>query len=79
MSPDTHTTQAKQGLSSAEAARRLAEHGPNRLPGSQAKPWAAIVLGVVTEPMFLMLLTAGGLTWRWVTGPRRCFCWARWG
>ena len=61
MSPDTHTPQAKQGLSSAEAARRLAEHGPNRLPGSQAKPWAAIVLGVLTEPMFLMLLTAGGL------------------
>lgn len=61
MSPDTPALQAAKGLSNAEAARRLAEHGPNRLPGSQAKPWLTIALGVVTEPMFLMLLTAGGI------------------
>ncbi|MDW2982038.1 cation-translocating P-type ATPase [Rhodanobacter sp. KK11] len=49
------------GLDPAEAARRLAEHGPNLLPGSTPKSLPAIVRGVLTEPMFLMLLVAGGL------------------
>ena len=49
------------GLSREEAARRLAADGPNLLPGSQPKSTAAIVREVVTEPMFLMLLGAGGL------------------
>ena len=50
-----------QGLSSDEAARRLAADGPNLLPGGQPKPLSKIVLGVLTEPMFLMLLVAGAL------------------
>ncbi|ABM38861.1 cation-translocating P-type ATPase [Polaromonas naphthalenivorans] len=49
------------GLSAAEAARRLAADGANLLPGSAPKSNAAIVLTVVTEPMFLMLLAAGGI------------------
>ncbi len=49
------------GLSPDEAARRLAEHGPNLLPGSTPKSLFAIVAGVLVEPMFLMLLVAGGL------------------
>jgi Ca2+-transporting ATPase len=49
------------GLDPAEAARRLAVQGPNLLPGSTPKSLAAIVRGVLTEPMFLMLLVAGGL------------------
>ena len=49
------------GLSAAEAARRLAAEGPNQLPGSAPKSTAAIVLSVLTEPMFLMLLAAGGI------------------
>ncbi len=49
------------GLDVAEAARRLAVNGPNLLPGSTPRSLWAIVLGVVTEPMFLMLLVAGGL------------------
>jgi Ca2+-transporting ATPase len=49
------------GLDPAEAARRLAEHGPNLLPGSTPKNVFAIVIGVLVEPMFLMLLVAGGL------------------
>jgi len=52
---------SRPGLDPAEAARRLAEHGPNLLPGSTPKSLAAIVGGVLTEPMFLMLLVAGGL------------------
>ncbi|RCS28936.1 cation-translocating P-type ATPase [Rhodanobacter denitrificans] len=49
------------GLDPAEAARRLTEHGPNLLPGSA--PWTlwSMVAGVLLEPMFLMLLVAGGL------------------
>lgn len=50
-----------QGLSAAEAARRLAVDGPNTLPGSAPKSSWAIVRGVLTEPMFLMLLAAGGV------------------
>lgn len=50
-----------QGLSSAEAAERLARDGPNLLPGNAPKPALAIVREVLTEPMFLMLLAAGGI------------------
>ncbi|HAL39816.1 MAG TPA: cation-translocating P-type ATPase [Polaromonas sp.] len=51
----------RQGLSTAEAARRLAAEGPNLLPGSTPKSTLAIVRKVLTEPMFLMLLAAGGI------------------
>ena len=50
-----------RGLSSAEAARRLAAEGANLLPGSAPKSTAAIVREVAGEPMFLMLLAAGGI------------------
>jgi len=49
-----------QGLSSQQAAERLASDGPNQLPGSAPKSNLAIVREVLTEPMFLMLLAAGG-------------------
>lgn len=49
------------GLSSQEAARRLKEEGLNLLPGSAPKSTARIVFSVLTEPMFLMLLTAGAI------------------
>ncbi|MEO7051725.1 MAG: cation-translocating P-type ATPase [Rhodanobacter sp.] len=49
------------GLEPVEAARRLAEHGPNVLPGSTPKTLWKIIGGVLVEPMFLMLLVAGGL------------------
>lgn len=58
--PDT-TPPAPSGLSAAEAARRLAADGANLLPGSAPKSNGAIVWQVLTEPMFLMLLTAGGI------------------
>ena len=50
-----------QGLSSTEAAERLAQDGPNQLLGSAPKSNLAIVREVLTEPMFLMLLAAGGI------------------
>ncbi len=49
------------GLDPAEAARRLAERGPNLLPGSAPRTLWSMVAGVLLEPMFLMLLVAGGL------------------
>ena len=51
----------RQGLNSIEAAERLERDGPNQLPGSTPKSTAAIVREVLTEPMFLMLLAAGGI------------------
>jgi Ca2+-transporting ATPase len=51
----------RQGLSPAEALRRLTEFGPNALPGGEHKPLHRIVLKVLAEPMFLMLLVAGAL------------------
>ncbi len=61
MATDERSSQAGSGLSQAEAASRLLKDGPNLLPGSTPKSSFAIVVGVVTEPMFLMLLVAGGI------------------
>ncbi|MET4577718.1 cation-translocating P-type ATPase [Ottowia thiooxydans] len=47
------------GLSDEEAAARLQAEGPNLLPGSEPQSFGRIALGVVREPMFLMLLAAG--------------------
>ena len=49
------------GLSSAQAAQRLAEDGPNALPGGQHRSLLSIAVETVREPMFLLLLAAGTL------------------
>jgi len=49
------------GLSSAQTQQRLATEGSNLLPSSAPKSTLVIVRDVVTEPMFLMLLAAGGI------------------
>jgi Ca2+-transporting ATPase len=49
---------AAQGLSGAEAARRLAAEGPNVLPGGGRRGVGAIAAGVLHEPMFLLLAAA---------------------
>jgi len=46
------------GLSGTEAARRLATDGPNALPTAGRRSGAAIVLGVLREPMFSLLVAA---------------------
>jgi len=58
---DPAPAEPPQGLSSQQAAERLARDGPNQLPGSAPKSTLAIVREVLTEPMFLMLLAAGGI------------------
>jgi Ca2+-transporting ATPase len=49
------------GLDAADAAARLTRDGPNLLPGSAPRTLWDMVRGVFTEPMFLMLLVAGGI------------------
>jgi len=49
------------GLSTAEARLRLDRDGPNELPGRERRGLGAIAWEVVKEPMFLMLVVAGGL------------------
>jgi P-type Ca2+ transporter type 2C len=46
------------GLSSAQAAARLAAEGANTLPQSQRHGLLVLALGVVREPMFLLLAAA---------------------
>ena len=59
---DAHRVRlAAAGLTAAQAARRLAEDGPNALPGGERRSLVSITLETVREPMFLLLLAAGTL------------------
>ena len=49
------------GLSEDEARLRLAKQGPNELPAQKKRDLLAIVLEVMREPMFILLIVAGGL------------------
>jgi Ca2+-transporting ATPase len=50
------------GLAAAEAARRLAEHGPNKPPEAPPRGWARRVLDQLRDPMILLLLGAFAVT-----------------
>jgi len=49
---------ALQGLTEAEAARRLAAQGPNRLAPPRRRRLPEVVRDVLREPMFLLMLAA---------------------
>jgi Ca2+-transporting ATPase len=49
------------GLSDDDARRRLEAEGPNELPTERQRGVLAVALEVVREPMFLMLIAAGGI------------------
>ncbi|NII10561.1 cation-translocating P-type ATPase [Oleiagrimonas sp. C23AA] len=49
------------GLDSSEARRRLAREGPNALPDTRERSFWRLIVRVLLEPMFLLLLVAGGL------------------
>jgi Ca2+-transporting ATPase len=49
------------GLSDTEVAERLRADGPNELPSSKPRSLLAIAFEVVREPMFLLLVTSGGI------------------
>ena len=50
-----------KGLDDDEAARRLAEYGPNILHPERARGFVEIVVGTLHEPMFLFLLAAAAI------------------
>jgi Ca2+-transporting ATPase len=52
---------SEPGLTSEDAERRLAAEGPNALPSPDRRSGAAIVLGVLREPMFSLLVAAAGV------------------
>ena len=49
------------GLSHEEAKSRLEKEGYNELPSEKPRSIVAILLGVIREPMFLLLLGGGGV------------------
>lgn len=51
----------RAGLSEAEAQRRLATDGYNELARRRRRSLAGVVLGVLREPMLLLLLIGGGI------------------
>ncbi|SEO31962.1 Ca2+-transporting ATPase [Luteibacter sp. UNC138MFCol5.1] len=48
----------RRGLDDAEARRLLAQDGPNDLPEGAGGRCSAVLLGIVGEPMFLLLILA---------------------
>lgn len=55
-------TDPHQGLSSAEAARRLAQYGPNRMELEPPPPWWRLLLGQFTDLLVLLLLAAAAVS-----------------
>ncbi len=49
------------GLSEEEARRRAARHGPNELADQERHGFASTLAGILTEPMFLLLLVAAAV------------------
>jgi Ca2+-transporting ATPase len=58
---DTLATDPAGGLTSQEAARRLAMTGPNALERQQRKPVWGLIWDAATEPFVLLLAAAGGI------------------
>jgi len=59
-------TQANQddaglGLTSAEAARRLRQFGPNAMPDENGRGFGVLLREILTEPMLLLLVLAAAL------------------
>jgi P-type Ca2+ transporter type 2C len=57
----TFQTDNLKGLTQQEVAEKLAKEGYNELPSSKPKNVFQIALGVVKEPMFLLLVACGTL------------------
>lgn len=84
MSQETKTTVRKTGstldlrglVGSSEdnARQRLDTEGPNELPTEKQRGVLAIALEVVREPMFVMLVAAGGIYLLMGSPPTRSCC-----
>ena len=57
-----HGVDCAAGLSTAEAASRLARHGPNRLTQAPGKPAWKRFAGQLAQPLVLVLIAAGLVT-----------------
>ena len=55
------TMPARDGLSGAEAAQRLRQHGFNELPQPARRGIWRIIAEILRQPMFALLLAAGGI------------------
>ena len=53
-----HLQSSLAGLSSAEAAARLQQYGPNQLQEAPARPWWRLLLSQLSDFMILVLLSA---------------------
>ena len=60
-SPAAVSINGYQGLSEAEAAVRLKADGPNELPTARPRSLFATALGILGQPMILLLLVAGAI------------------
>ena len=60
MNPEFNLT-TTSGLTESEAARRLAKDGYNELPSSARTSALGLLVGIVTEPMFILLVSCGVL------------------
>ena len=49
------------GLSSEEVGKKLMSEGFNELPSSKSRNFITIAIGVIKEPMFLLLVACGTL------------------
>src|SRR5215469_6536106 len=58
---DSSSPGALAGLSQTDADRRLRQDGPNELPRRESRGIVHIAMGVMREPMILLLLAAGGV------------------
>ena len=54
-------SQTHQGLTSAQAEQKFHTEGYNSLPSSKPKNYLTIALGVIREPMFILLVACGTL------------------
>src|SRR5512139_4135535 len=61
MNHEVSAQTALHGLSQAEASTRLTTEGANELPSSGQRNLTRIALDVLHEPMFLLLVSAGGI------------------
>ena len=59
MNAHDHSEDSVSGLTTQEAERLLALHGPNALPRSPGRSWWLLIRGVGSEPMFQLLMAAG--------------------
>jgi P-type Ca2+ transporter type 2C len=57
-----HVAALPAGLSSAEAADRLARYGPNELPRARPTPLWRLIAGQLRDPLILVLIVAAALT-----------------